>query len=167
MTEGAVRPLRIAVVGAASASEEEYGLARDLGGALARRGAVVICGGHGGVMEGVARGASEAGGITVGLLRTADPDDANAWITLPLATGLGEARNALVAGSAEAMVAVGGAWGTLTEVAFARKRGVEVAVLGSSAVHGLALPLLDGPEVAAEWAIRSARRNRGEMPPGG
>ena len=154
------RPLRVAVVGAGSASEEEYATARRLGEALARVGAVVVCGGHGGVMEAAARGATDAGGLTVGVLPGTAAGAANEWIQLPIPTGMGEARNALVVRAAEAVVAVGGEWGTLSEIALAKKMGIEVAVLGRAPADGLGLPVFDEAEAAAEWAVDQARGRR-------
>jgi len=154
------RPLRIAVVGAGEASEAEYAAARALGAALAAAGAVVVCGGRGGVMEGAARGAAEAGGLTVGILPGADAREANAWISVALPTGMGEARNALVVRAAEAVVAVGGEWGTLSEIALARKMGVPVATLGAAPVPGLDLPELADPRAAAAWALGRASEGR-------
>ena len=158
------RPYRIAVVGGAAASAEEYGTARALGKELAAAGAVVLCGGHGGVMEAVARGASEAGGLAVGLLRGSDAGQANPWIGLPLATGLGEARNALVVRAAEAVVSVGGEWGTLSEIALARKMDVPVGTLGAVPADGLGLLSFSDPVEAARWAVERARMARGEGP---
>lgn len=151
------RPPRVAVVGAASATEDEYEIARALGAALARSGAVVVCGGRGGVMEGAARGAHEAGGLTVGILPGTDASGANPWITLPLPTGMGEARNALVVRAAEAVVSVGGGWGTLSEIALARKMGRQVTTLGTVPAAGLGLHPSSDPESAAEWVIEAAR----------
>ncbi len=163
MPSGAVRrPLRIAVVGAATATDADYEDARALGAALAQAGAVVLCGGHGGVMEGVARGAGEAGGLVVGILKGEDPQSANPWITLPLATGLGDARNALIVRAAEALVSVGGSWGTLSEIALARKMGLAVGTLGAPPARGLGLPALSGAADAARWALDRARERRGE-----
>jgi hypothetical protein len=157
-------PYRIAVVGASQAAEEDLANAHRLGAALAKLGAVVLCGGRGGVMEAAARGAAEAGGLTLGFLPGADPGDANPWITLPLATGLGEARNALVVGSSEAVVAVGGSWGTLSEISLARRMGLDVGTLGTPPAQGLGLPALADPDHAAAWAVANARRRRGETP---
>ncbi len=165
MSEVPPPPYRIAVIGASQAGEDELVAARRLGGSLARLGAVVLCGGRGGIMEAVARGAAEEGGLTVGFLPGTDPAAANPWITLPLATGLGEVRNALVVGSSEAVVAVGGAWGTLSEIALARRAGLDVGTLGDPPAPGLGLPALEDPERAAEWAVANARRRRGDTPP--
>jgi len=150
------RPYRVAVIGAADASESEYAMAEALGRALAENGAVVICGGHGGVMEAAARGAADAGGLTVGILKGSDPRDANPWIKLPLPTGMADARNALVAAAAEVAVAVGGSWGTLSEIALTRKMGREVATLGDPPAQGLGLAPMESPEAAARWAIERA-----------
>ncbi|MCG6988967.1 MAG: TIGR00725 family protein [Gemmatimonadetes bacterium] len=160
-------PPRIAVVGGADASEEERRVARELGSALARVGAVVVCGGHGGVMEAAARGAAEAGGLTVGILRGEDAGEANAWVVLPIPTGMGDARNALVVRAAEAVVSVGGAWGTLSEIALARKAGLAVGTLGTPPAGDLGLPALETPAAAADWALARVRERRGEKPSAG
>ena len=150
------RPLRVAVIGAARASESEYSHAQALGRALAKAGAVVVCGGCGGVMEAAARGAAEAGGLTVGILRGSRAEDANPWVQIPLPTGLGDARNALVVAGAEVAVAVGGSWGTLSEIALAKKMGLDVGTLGSPPPDGLGLPALGDPGAAARWALERA-----------
>jgi uncharacterized protein (TIGR00725 family) len=154
------RPPRVAVVGAARASPEEYRTARALGEALALAGADVVCGGRGGVMEAAARGAAGAGGLTVGILPGTDGRDANAWIRVPIATGMGEARNTLVVRAAEAVVAVGGQWGTLSEIALAKKMGLEVGLLGKPPTAGLDLPTFDEAAPAAAWALERARARR-------
>ena len=158
------RPVRVGVVGAGDASDAEYAAARSLGAALAAAGAVVVCGGRGGVMEGAARGAAEAGGLTLGILPGGLAAEANAWISLPLPTGMGEARNALVVRAAEAVVAIGGGWGTLSEIALARKMGIPVATLGAPPAGGLDLPQVDSPEAAASWALRRVAEGRRARP---
>ncbi|MFQ5538107.1 MAG: TIGR00725 family protein [Gemmatimonadota bacterium] len=157
---GTPRPVRIAVLGAAHPDVEEYEGARRLGRSLAELGAVVLCGGLGGVMEAVARGAREAGGTTVGVLPGPDPRAANEWITLPLATGMGEARNALLVRFGEAAVAVGGAWGTLSEIALARKMGRAVVALGTSVAGRADIPVELDPSAAARWAVKAAKTSR-------
>lgn len=157
------RPLRVAVVGAADASAELAEVARRLGRALATSGAVVVCGGRGGVMMAVARGAAEAGGLTVGILPGPDARAANRWIRIPIATGLGEARNALVVRASEAVLAVGGGWGTLSEIALARKMGLAVGTLGPPPAGGLGLPAFDDVAEAAAWALERARARRFEV----
>jgi uncharacterized protein (TIGR00725 family) len=97
-----------------------------VGRGLAERGAVVVCGGLGGVMEAACRGAKSAGGATLGILPGLDRADANEFVDVAVPTGLGEARNTLVVRAADAIVAVGGEWGTLSEIAFALKAGKRV-----------------------------------------
>jgi uncharacterized protein (TIGR00725 family) len=120
-----------AVVGGSSCSREEAAAARAVGRLLARAGFVVATGGLGGVMEAASRGAREEGGLVVGILPGPDRDAANPFVDLALPTGMGDARNALVAAAGDAMVAVGGSLGTLSEVALALKRGIPVAGLGT------------------------------------
>jgi len=155
------RPLRVAVIGGGIASAADYAAARAVGAALAGAGAVVVCGGRGGVMEAAARGAAEAGGLTIGLLPASDAVDANAWIRVPIPTGMGEGRNILVVRSAEAVLAVGGEWGTLSEIALARKIGLDVGLLGRPPAEGLGLPAFEDAEEAAGWAMGRARARRG------
>jgi uncharacterized protein (TIGR00725 family) len=114
---------------------------------------VVICGGRGGVMEAVARGASKAGGTVIGVIPGADPAEANAHCTHVVATGVGIARNLAVVASAEAVIAVGGAWGTLAEIAYAGRLRRRVIALGSWEVTPPE-PLEGGPgiEVASDPA---------------
>jgi len=159
------RAPRIAVVGGSRATEEEVAAARRLGAELATAGAVVLCGGRGGVMEAVARGAAAAGGWTVGILPGSDEAEANPWIRLPLPTGMGEARNALVVRGAQAVVAVGGGWGTLSEIALARAMGRPVALLGPGPVSDLELPTFDDPTAAAGWAVETAGGAPGSTTP--
>ena len=150
--QGQDPPPRISVIGAGKASQVERTLARTLGRALGEAGAVVITGGLGGVMEAASLGCREGGGVTVGFLPGPDPWAANPWVLLPLATGMGEARNALVVRAGEVAVAVGGAWGTLSEIALARKMGRDVAVLGECR-WDVPLPRMKTAEEAAAWAL--------------
>ncbi len=121
----------IAVIGAGNCDERLAELAREVGRCLARSGCTVLTGGLGGVMEAASRGAAEAGGLVLGILPGADPRAANPHVGIAIATGMGDARNAILANSAEAFVAVGGEHGTLSEIAFALKRGKRVVSLGS------------------------------------
>src|SRR5881392_4400046 len=116
----------VAVVGPGEAEPDEIAAAERVGAELARRGAVVVCGGLGGVMEAACRGAKEAGGSTLGILAGFDGGDANPYVDMAVPTGLGEARNALVVRAADALIAVGGAWGTLSEIALALRAGKRV-----------------------------------------
>ncbi len=112
-------------------------MAEEVGRLLAEAGAVVVTGGLGGVMEAASKGAREAGGTTLGLLPGADRSGANPWLTVAVPTGMGEARNALVARAADGLVAVGGEWGTLSEIALALKAGKPVAGLDSWELEGV------------------------------
>jgi uncharacterized protein (TIGR00725 family) len=121
----------IAVIGDSSCSPEEAKLAETVGALLAQQGVTVICGGLGGVMEAVCRGAKSKGGLTVGILPGEDPSTANPWIDIPVVTGTGEARNMAVVKSAQAVIAIGGRYGTLSEIAYALKSGIPVIGLNT------------------------------------
>lgn len=153
-------PLRVSVVGTSAASTDEVRSARAVGRALGEAGAVLVCGGRGGVMEAAARGCAEAGGLTVGILPGSGAGRANPWIRVPLATGMGEARNALVVRAGEAVLAVGGRWGTLSEIALARTMGRPVGLLGSPPAEGLDLPSFQDPSEAVGWALDRAGGGR-------
>lgn len=143
-----MRPPRawIAVVGPGEAGLEELAVAEEVGAAVATARCGLVCGGLGGVMEAACRGARSVDGLTVGLLPGLDRDAANGWVLAALPTGLGEARNALVVRAADALIAIGGAYGTLSEIAFALKAGKPVAGLGTWDVDGVRPA--DSPEAA-------------------
>jgi uncharacterized protein (TIGR00725 family) len=124
------RPM-VAVIGGATCTSQEADWAEAVGRGLAERGAVVVCGGRGGVMEAACRGAKAGGGLTIGLLPGTDRSEANPYVDVAIATGLGEARNAIIIRTAQAVVAVGGEYGTLSEIALALKGGLPVAGLGT------------------------------------
>jgi uncharacterized protein (TIGR00725 family) len=127
----------VAVVGPGDASSQELEAAEDVGAGLAERGAVVVTGGLGGVMEAACRGARSRRGRTVGILPGEDRGAANGWVEVAIATGLGELRNGLVVRAVDALVAIGGGHGTLSEVALALKLGRPVVGLGTWDVHGV------------------------------
>lgn len=127
----------IGVVGPGEASPPELALAEEVGAGLASLGAVVVTGGLGGVMEAACRGARSRRGRTLGILPGDDRDAANGWVEIAVATGMGELRNGLVVRASDALVAIGGGHGTLSEVAFALKLGRVVVGLGTWAVHGV------------------------------
>jgi uncharacterized protein (TIGR00725 family) len=133
------------VVGPGDASDAQRAVAEDVGRLLAEAGAVVVTGGRSGVMEAASKGARDAGGTALGILPGADRREANEWVTVAVPTGMGEARNALVVRAADALVAVGGAWGTLSEIALARKTGKPVVGIRSWDLDGV-----DGCETPAE-----------------
>ncbi len=133
------RAVNIAVAGGSTADEKTALLAYEVGSKLAKRGWVLICGGLGGVMEAVSRGAVDNGGTTLGILPGYDHSDANKHIKIVIPTGLGHARNAILASSADGMIAVGGGNGTLSEIALALKMGKPVVALNCAhAVKGMA-----------------------------
>jgi uncharacterized protein (TIGR00725 family) len=154
----------IAVVGPGlRVDEAELALAEEVGAAVAEADAGLVCGGLGGVMEAACRGARSRGGLTVGLLPGTERDAANGWVLVALPTGLGEARNALVVRAADAVVAVGGGWGTLSEIALALKIGAPVVGIGTweparggEPVAGIVA--VDDPRAAVAEALRLAGR---------
>lgn len=156
MTTELARPPRIAVVGAGICGDDLLALAESVGRTIAEAGGILICGGLGGVMEGAARGAAGAGGITIGFLPGAEARNANAYIAIPLPTGLGEGRNVLVARTADAVIAIGGEWGTLSEVALARKVGVPVILLRPGLTAHLELPVAEDADDAVRRALAAA-----------
>lgn len=121
----------VAVIGASNATEWELQTAEELGRLLAAAGCVLVCGGLGGVMNAAARGAEAAGGVSIGILPGDDRTTASRHLTAAIATGFGEARNAIVARSADAVIAVGGEFGTLSEIALALKMGTPVIGVGT------------------------------------
>ena len=152
------RPLRIAVCGSGERSETADAIAEEVGRLIARNDAVLLCGGLLGTMEAAARGCADSGGTTIGVLPGQDASAANDYISLPLATGMGEARNAILVRSADAVIAIGGEWGTLSEIAFARKIGRPVVLLESRIAAGLGLPTARSAEEAVNLALEAARR---------
>ncbi len=116
----------IGVIGAGNCNNEIYELAREVGVGIARMGAILVCGGLGGVMEGACRGACEAGGQTVGILPGPDRAHTNQYVTIPIVTDLGHARNILVVRSSDILVAISGGYGTLSEISIALKLGKPV-----------------------------------------
>ena len=123
MSEPFSRQPIIAVCGAGRCDDALDSLAEAVGRGIALAGAVLVCGGLGGVMAAACRGARAAGGLTIGLLPGADTHAANPDVLIPIATGMGEARNAIIVHTADAVIAVGGEYGTLSEIALARKAG--------------------------------------------
>ena len=121
----------VAVCGPGLASLEEAALAEEIGRLLAREGAVVVCGGLGGVMEAAAQGAASEGGVAIGILPGTDRTGQASALAFSIPTDMGEARNAIVVRAADALIAVGGAFGTLSEIALALKTGVPVVGLGT------------------------------------
>ncbi|MES0278722.1 MAG: TIGR00725 family protein [Dehalococcoidales bacterium] len=121
----------VAVIGGSQASARELTLAEEVGRLLADREAVLVCGGLGGIMEAACRGARTGGGITVGILPGEKREAANPYVQIPVVTGIGYARNVAVVRSAQAVIAVGGSYGTLSEIAHARQGGIPVIGLNT------------------------------------
>lgn len=116
----------ISVIGASHANADEIQTAEEIGRELAARGAVLICGGLDGIMEAACRGAVSSGGLTVGILPGEHRESANKFVTIPIVTGIGYGRNMIVAKSGQAVIAVGGGYGTLSEIAYACQAGIPV-----------------------------------------
>jgi uncharacterized protein (TIGR00725 family) len=158
------RRVQIAVIGGGHAEAAACALAEEIGRRLADAEAVVVCGGLGGVMEAAARGARSAGGDVIGILPGDDPASANEHVTHAVATGAGEARNLAVVASARAVISVGGEWGTLAEIAFARRLDRPVVALESWRVSGAAAmaggPGIETAKTAAEAVERALALSR-------
>jgi hypothetical protein len=142
--------LRIAVIGGSKPGRQAADSAFEVGRLLARAGAVVVCGGLGGVMEAACRGARQEGGFAIGILPGGSPADANPWVDVPIATGLGYTRNALVVMNADAVIAVDGEYGTLSEIAYGKIHGKKVVGLGTWDVKGIIIA------ATADEAVRMA-----------
>ncbi|MEM8961975.1 MAG: TIGR00725 family protein [Acidobacteriota bacterium] len=159
---GGQRPLSIAVIGAGDCDDSLAREANLVGAEIARRGSVLICGGRSGVMAAASQGARLAGGTVVGVLpgRDAIESPPNTHVSLALFTGLGQARNLVVVLSAAAVIAIGGGWGTLSEIALARKHGIPVVFLGSWALEPPASTSIEPPLIArdARDAVELAHR---------
>ena len=154
----------IGVIGGGDVSKEVGELAKDVGRRIAESGAVLVCGGRGGVMEMTCKGAKEAGGLTVGILPTADPDDANPYVDVRIPTGMGFARNAIIAVASDVLVAIGGRYGTLSEIAHALNLGKRVIGLRTWGLEQIDesgenfIPAKDAEE-AVRLAVREASRS--------
>ncbi|MBU1024005.1 TIGR00725 family protein [bacterium] len=125
----------IAVIGESDASAENIEIAKETGSLIAEREGILICGGLSGVMSAAAEGAQKAGGITIGVLSNYDRNSANEYIDLVIPTGMGHARNAIIVASAHGVIAIGGHYGTLSEIALARKLGKPVMTISSFEIH--------------------------------
>lgn len=162
-----VTALHVSVIGPSDALAATCRSAERVGALLAEAGAVVVCGGLGGVMAHACKGAADAGGRTIGVLPGRDRRAANDWVQVAVPTGLGEGRNAIVATMSDAVIAIGGGHGTLAEIAFALRAGVPVVGLGTWALSppehdGLGAMVLEAeqPDDAVRRALELARRRR-------
>ena len=126
-----MRKLRIGVIGPSEATAELCSLAGDVGRLIAEAGAILICGGGGGVMEAASKGAKSAGGITVGIIPGTNENEANRYIDIPIITGMGHGRNIINVWSSDAVIAIGGGYGTLSEIALALRTNKPVIGLST------------------------------------
>lgn len=153
------RQRRIGIIGGGHLDPAAYEAARSVGRLVACAGAMVVCGGLGGAMEAGARGCREGGGEVLGILPGVDAASANDWVTIPVVTGLGHARNILIAQTAEVLIAVEGEYGTLSEIAVALKLGRPVVALGRwQGIPGV-IPAAT-PEEAVALALERLRVGR-------
>lgn len=143
----------VAVCGASEATHSQLAAAREVGRLLAQSGAVVINGGYGGVMGAASEGAAGEGGIVVGILSASDRAGANEHLTVALPTGLGQGRNLLIVTAADSVIAIGRGWGTLSEIALARRLGRKVLALDTWEVEGL--EPVKTPEEAVQRALET------------
>ncbi|MBM3284797.1 MAG: TIGR00725 family protein [Candidatus Aminicenantes bacterium] len=159
MSDWRKRP-RVGVIGGNSPEERHLDMARKVGALIARAGAILVCGGLGGVMAAAASAARKEGGLTVGILPGSTPDDANPYIDIPIATGMGYSRNALVAMNADVLIAIDGEYGTLTEIAYGKIYGKRVIGLDTWEVKGVIKA--SSPEEAVALALQK-EKNKGAL----
>jgi uncharacterized protein (TIGR00725 family) len=152
------QPVYIAVIGGSDISPETAALAREVGREVAATGAVLLCGGLGGVMAAAAQGARETGGVSLGILPDGDRRRTNPYLTYAIATNLGHARNVLIAHSADALIAVDGSYGTISEAAIALKLGKPVIALNVTwDLPGLQRATTPAEAVALAWEAMEGR----------
>ncbi len=157
--------MQIAVIGASQPRQESLALAEAVGRELARRGVVLVCGGGRGVMEAACRGAKSAGGVTVGILAGNDPSEANACVDICICTGMGYGRNNIVVKSGQAVIAIDGAYGTLSEIGHALGEKIPVVGLNTwclvkNGEEDCGIIRAHSPEEAVEKAVKAAAPGR-------
>lgn len=162
------RPLVISVIGGSRPSARARLYAYEVGSLLAKHEAVLVCGGLTGVMESACRGAYEAGGVTIGILPGNDPKEANPYVRIPICTGMGYARNVIVVRSGSAVIAIEGAYGTLSEIAHALGDGIPVVGLGTWSFSSNGKPddkvfRAENPEDAVAIALKLARTRQEKL----
>ncbi len=158
--------LYIGVIGDARCDEKTYCLAETVGREIARAGAVLVCGGRGGVMEAASKGAHTKGGLVLGILPGPSRAEGNCYLTVAVPTGMGEARNALVARASDVLIAIGGGYGTLSEIALGLKMGRPVVGLGTWRLEKPGMPgphllVSETPENAVHLALQLGRQGQG------
>jgi uncharacterized protein (TIGR00725 family) len=159
-------PMIIGVIGGGEAGDKALAQAEVVGMELARRGCLLICGGLGGVMEAACRGAREAGGVTIGVLPGSDKSEMNAYVQLPIVTGVGRARNLIIVLTADAVIAVDGGYGTLSEIGFALAHykpvvGLSTWTIAADELEDIPIHRTDDPVAAVDLAIELAGGSAG------
>ena len=152
----------IGVIGSASCSSSVADIGYIVGREIARRGAILICGGLGGIMEGACKGVQEENGTAIGILPGDDKEDANPYVDIPLTTGMGEARNIIIVRSSDAVIAIAGKYGTLSELAFALR--FDVPIVGI-ATWNIDIPILKAknPRQAVDMAFEAIKKAKGKF----
>ena len=145
------KKIRVGVIGGASPKPEFRKMAYSVGRLIGQKGAILVCGGLGGVMEAAAKGVSEEGGLSIGILPGNSPEDANPYIDIPVATAMGYSRNMLVVLNSDVLIAVDGEYGTLSEIAYGRVYGKRIIGLGTWDIPGLIKA--ETPEEAVRLAL--------------
>ncbi len=157
----------IGIIGAGDCSSEEYQLAEEVGREIARRGAVLLCGGRGGIMEGASRGARQEGGVVLGVLPGTHRKDQNPYLTYSIVTGLNDARNAVIARSCHGVIALCGGYGTLSEIGLSLKAGVPVVGLKTWDIKNPRgeeiIPRAEGAGEAVEKIFKLAKKRKEEL----
>jgi uncharacterized protein (TIGR00725 family) len=144
------KKIRIGVIGGAKPSDKYRKIAFEVGKLIAEKGAILVCGGLGGVMEAAARGVKKAGGLSVGILPGNSPKDANRYIDIPIATGMGYSRNSLVVLNSDVLIAIDGEYGTLSEIAYGCVHEKKILGIGTWEIEGVT------PVETAEQAVDKA-----------
>lgn len=153
-----LKQLRVGVIGARAVSDEVYQKAYTVGKLLAEKNVILYTGGRGGVMEAASHGAHDAGGLVVGILMSTDPAEANGFVDVPVMTGMGDLRNGILVRSVDGLIAVDGAYGTLTEIAFTLNAAKPLIGLGSWNIKGM--QHADTPENAVEQLITEITKSK-------
>jgi len=153
----------IAVIGGGKCARQVYRLAEEVGRELARQGAILICGGLGGVMEAACKGAREVGGNTIGILPGNRSQEANPYVSIPIVTGMGEMRNVIIVKSSQAVIAIDGEFGTLSEISHALKNKIPVIGIGTWEMSRKGVPdesiiPADNPRDAVMKALAAATK---------
>lgn len=156
----------VGVIGSSTASQDLTAIAEQVGEEIAKSGAAVVCGGLTGVMEAVCKGARRSGGLTIGIIPSDDKKDANPYVQIPIVTGMGVGRNVMLVKTADVLIAVGGEFGTLSEIAHALNLGKKVVGLRTwnlEKAHTKPIPNLieaKGPKDAVEKALKAISAKR-------